>query len=45
MSHGEGMAHLLNAANSRPNMDEFDRKVRDTLMIPVVSLIPAPLRL
>lgn len=40
MSHGEGLAHLLDAAASRKSRDPFEENIRDTLYVPVVS--PAP---
>ncbi|EHK21405.1 uncharacterized protein TRIVIDRAFT_52617 [Trichoderma virens Gv29-8] len=36
MSHGEGLAHLLDAAASKKNPDAFEATIRDTLYIPVV---------
>lgn len=37
MSHGEGLAHLLDAASSKQFPDEFEERIRDTLYVPVVS--------
>ncbi|KAM0264950.1 hypothetical protein ACHAQJ_000466 [Trichoderma viride] len=36
MSHGEGLAHLLDAAASRQSSDKFEESIRDTLYVPVV---------
>ncbi|KAL6859248.1 hypothetical protein J3F83DRAFT_763355 [Trichoderma novae-zelandiae] len=36
MSHGEGLAHLLDAAASRPCPDPFEENIRDTLYVPVI---------
>lgn len=38
MSHGEGLAHLLDAAGSKSNPDPFEESIRDTLCVPVVSV-------
>lgn len=38
MSHGEGLAHLLDAAGSKSNPDPFEKNIRDTLCVPVVSV-------
>ncbi|KAK5994587.1 hypothetical protein PT974_05066 [Cladobotryum mycophilum] len=35
-THGEGLAHLLDAATSRRNLDEFETLIRDTLYVPVL---------
>ena len=40
ISHGEGLAHLLDAAASRQNRDPFEENIRDTLYVTVVSPIP-----
>ncbi|KAL7783606.1 hypothetical protein V8C37DRAFT_36202 [Trichoderma ceciliae] len=36
MSHGEGLAHLLDAAASKQYPDQFEERIRDTLYVPVV---------
>ncbi|KAL5087826.1 hypothetical protein Trisim1_007480 [Trichoderma cf. simile WF8] len=36
MSHGEGLAHLLDAAGSKSNPDPFEKSIRDTLCVPVI---------
>ncbi|TFB05878.1 hypothetical protein CCMA1212_001536 [Trichoderma ghanense] len=36
MSHGEGLAHLLDAAASRQSRDPFEENIRDTLYVPVI---------
>ncbi|KAH6603563.1 hypothetical protein Trco_008338 [Trichoderma cornu-damae] len=36
MSHGEGLAHLLDAAASKQYPDQFEQEIRDTLYVPVV---------
>lgn len=37
VSHGEGLAHLLEAAESGESSDQFQETIRDTLYVPVVS--------
>ncbi|KAL7935601.1 hypothetical protein V8C35DRAFT_297762 [Trichoderma chlorosporum] len=36
VSHGEGLAHLLDAAASRDQLDAFETSIRDTLYVPVI---------
>lgn len=37
VSHGEGLAFLLTAAESGQSSDQFHETIRDTLYVPVVS--------
>ncbi|RFU78413.1 hypothetical protein TARUN_3814 [Trichoderma arundinaceum] len=45
MSHGEGLAHLLDAAGSKQHPDDFEEDMRDTLYVPVSRAFgpPAPI--
>lgn len=38
VSHGEGLAFLLTAAESGQSSDQFHETIRDTLYVPVVSV-------
>lgn len=37
ISHGEGLAYLLEATESRQSSDQFQETIQNTLYVPVVS--------